>query len=120
MMREPQRVVGRTHNLMESHKRGLEAGGSMRSAMVLVGRPRGTHMMVKEIDTQERELGRRVKEPALHWQLIQALLVLYTPPPQMLVQDWHMRVKEIHKMVMEIHMMMLESCMSDRGKGFQQ
>ena len=92
--------------------------------MVLVGRPREIHMMVKEIDTQERELGRRVKEPALHWQLIQALLVLYTP--QMLVQDWHMRVKEIHKMVMEIHMIMeihmtmLESCMSERGKGFQQ
>ena len=34
--REPQRVVGRTHNLMGSHKRGMEAGGSMRSALVPV------------------------------------------------------------------------------------
>lgn len=58
MMREPQRVVGMTHNLMGSHKRGLEAGGSTRSVSALVGRLRlmGTHTTVKE-----REICRRVK-----------------------------------------------------------
>ena len=29
MTKEPQRVVGMTHNLMGSRKRGLEAGGSI-------------------------------------------------------------------------------------------
>ena len=66
MMRELQRVVGKTHNLMGSHKRGMEARGSMRSALVPVWRPslKATHMTVKEIDTQEREIHRRVKEKA--------------------------------------------------------
>lgn len=29
MTREPQRVADTTHSLMESHKRGLEPGGSI-------------------------------------------------------------------------------------------
>ena len=69
--------------------------------MVLVERP--TDMKVKEIDLQEMEIHRKMKEQAFH-----------TPQTLRLVQDRYMRVKE-----MEIRMTMWETRKTEQGKGFR-
>ena len=81
--REPQRVVGRTHNLMGSHKRGLEVAENMRLVMVVVEglSLRRTHLTVKEVDKQEMEIRRKAKKQAFHFsEVIQTL-------PRVLVQN---------------------------------